>query len=88
MKVMLVIPHVSDGGGEKILSDPSCNLKAEIVLVVFQQKFSYPFTGKLISLDLPIDRKSIWSRLRGFIQRSYRFRRVLRQERVKSSNLA
>ncbi len=81
MKVMLVIPHVSDGGGEKILSDLSCNLKAEIVLVVFQQKFSYPFTGKLISLDLPIDRKSIWSRLRGFIQRSYRFRRVLRQER-------
>lgn len=80
MKLMLVIPHVSGGGGEKVLSDLACNLRAEIVVVVFEEKFSYPIKGKVITLDAPINRASPLSRAYGFVRRMLLFRRVLRKE--------
>jgi glycosyltransferase involved in cell wall biosynthesis len=81
MKLVLLIPHMSDGGAEKILSDLSFNLgMGELVLVVFQQKQGYPFGGRLISLDLPPEKHSIVARMFGFIRRTYRFRRILRRE--------
>jgi glycosyltransferase involved in cell wall biosynthesis len=81
MKVILLIPHGSGGGGERILSDLSSDLGVdEVVLVVFEERFSYPFQGRLISLAMPIDRRSAISRARGFIKRCWRFRRILRQE--------
>jgi glycosyltransferase involved in cell wall biosynthesis len=81
MKVMLVIPHVSGGGGEKVLSELACRLQAEIVVVVFEEKFSYPIHGKLISLNSPINRTSPISRALGFLRRLRLFRRTLRTER-------
>ena len=81
MKVMLVIPHVSGGGGEKVLSELACNLRAEIVVVVFEEKFSYPIKGKLISLEAPINRASLITRACGFIRRALLFRRTLRKEK-------
>jgi len=80
MKVMLVIPHVSGGGGEKVLSELACNLRAETVVVVFEEKFSYPVRGKVISLNAPINRSSAISRAWGFLRRIVLFRRVLRNE--------
>jgi glycosyltransferase involved in cell wall biosynthesis len=80
MKVMLVIPHVSGGGGEKVLSDLACNLRAEIVVVVFEERFTYPIKGKLISLHAPIRRTSLFSRASGFVRRIFLFRRALRAE--------
>jgi len=82
MKVMFLIPHVSDGGAEKILSDLSFNLQAgEMVLVVFERKQGYPFQGRLVSMYLPIEKHSVFARFCGFIRRSYRFWRLLRRER-------
>ena len=82
MKLILLIPHISDGGAEKILSDLSFNLGiGELLLVVFQEKQGYPFQGRLISLNLPVEKHSIFARLFGFIRRTFRFRRILRQER-------
>jgi glycosyltransferase involved in cell wall biosynthesis len=82
MKVMLLIPHVSDGGAEKILSELSLGFRTdELVLVVFQRKIDYPFKGRIISMDMAIQKKSIIGRITGFIRRSYRFRQILRQER-------
>jgi glycosyltransferase involved in cell wall biosynthesis len=81
MKVMFLIPHVSGGGGERVLSELSCSLGDETVVVVFEQKFSYPFHGRLVSLDLPINRQSPLTRLTGFLRRTYRFRRLLARER-------
>src|SRR5262249_47452782 len=69
MKVMLVIPHVSGGGGEKVLSELACNLRAETVVVVFEEKFSYPVRGKVISLNAPINRSSAIARAWGFLRR-------------------
>jgi glycosyltransferase involved in cell wall biosynthesis len=80
MKVMFLIPHVSGGGGERVLSDLSRGLGDDTVLVVFEKKFSYPFNGRLISLDLPIDRTSAVRRFTGFMQRAFRFRRLLAKE--------
>jgi glycosyltransferase involved in cell wall biosynthesis len=81
MKVMLVIPHVAGGGGEKVLSDLACSLRAEIVVVVFEEKFSYPVKGKVISLNSPINRSSAPTRAYGFVRRILRFRRTLREQR-------
>src|SRR5207247_9115455 len=82
MKVIFLIPHVSDGGAEKIASELSFTLGVdEILLVVFQQRQGYAFQGRLISMDLPIERHSVFGRAGGFIRRMYRFRRILRQER-------
>jgi glycosyltransferase involved in cell wall biosynthesis len=81
MKVMFVIPHLSGGGGERVLSELSRSLTDETVLVVFEKKLSYPFNGRLISLDLPIDRTSVFSRLTGFLRRIHRFRRLVANER-------
>jgi glycosyltransferase involved in cell wall biosynthesis len=80
MKVMLVIPHVSGGGGEKVLSDLSCHLRAEIVVVVFEEKFSYPIKGRVITLHAPINRASLFRRAFGFVRRILLFRRTLRKE--------
>src|SRR5262245_2978228 len=80
MKVMFLIPHLSGGGGERVLSDLSQGLEDETVLVVFEKQFSYPFKGRLVSLELPIDRSSIMSRFTGFVRRALRFRRLLAQE--------
>ena len=56
MKVIFLIPHVSDGGAEKIASDLSFTLGVdEILLVVFEQRQGYAFQGRLISMDLPIE---------------------------------
>jgi glycosyltransferase involved in cell wall biosynthesis len=82
MKLILLIPHMADGGAEKTLSDLSFNLGlGEIVLVVFQERQGYPFRGRLISMNLPIERQSIFARVCGFIRRTYRFRRILQKER-------
>lgn len=82
MKVLLLVPHLSDGGGERIVSDLSLSLRsAEIVLAVFEKKSGYPFGGRLVSLELPVDRRSVARRLWGFIRRVLRFRRLLRSER-------
>jgi glycosyltransferase involved in cell wall biosynthesis len=81
MKVMLVIPHVSGGGGEKIFSELSCSLDADLVAVVFEERFTYEFKGRLIALNMPISRGSSLSRAYGFIQRILRFRQVVRREK-------
>jgi glycosyltransferase involved in cell wall biosynthesis len=79
---MFLVPHVSDGGAEKILSDLSFNLGlGEMVLVVFEQRQGYPFQGRLISMDLPIEKHSTAARIRGFLRRANRFRSILRRER-------
>ena len=82
MKVMYLIPHLSDGGAEKILSGLTFNLQlGEPLLVVFERRSGYPFHGRLISMDLPIEKHSIFARVRGFFRRVHRFTRILRQER-------
>jgi glycosyltransferase involved in cell wall biosynthesis len=81
MKLMLLVPHLSGGGGERIVADLSRNLRVgELVIVVFEKKFSYPSGGRLISLDLPIQRDSVFTRAIGLLRRIRKFRGVLKAE--------
>ena len=81
MKVMFVIPHISDGGAERILSELSQNLSySDLVLVVFEEKAGYPFKGRLVSLNLPLQRGSLLRRASGLLQRIRSFKNVLKQE--------
>ncbi|HEX5000626.1 MAG TPA: glycosyltransferase [Terriglobia bacterium] len=80
MKLMLLIPHVADGGAEKLLSQLSCGLRAdELVVTVFERRVDYALGGRVISLDAPIHRGVI-HRLTGLARRFMRFRKVLREE--------
>src|SRR5262245_40325098 len=82
MKVMFLIPHMADGGAERILSELSMHLGVgETILVLFEEKVAYSYQGKLISLNMPIDRQSILRRVVGFVRRIARFRRILQRER-------
>jgi len=81
MKLMMLVPHLSGGGGERIVADLSRNLRAdELVVVVFEKKFSYPYGGRLVSLDLPIQRDSVFTRAIGLLRRIRKFRGVLKAE--------
>lgn len=82
-KIMFLIAHLSDGGAEKVLSEISCNLPGDIeqVIVLFEKKVTFPYRGKLISLDLPVSSLSLPERIYKFIRRVLRFRKIVRMEK-------
>ena len=52
MKIML---HLSGGEAERIVSAGSCSLNPdELVLVVFEKKFTSPYIGRGVSIEMPI----------------------------------
>ena len=55
-KVIFLIPTLSIGGGERVVSELSLNLPKSIdkVIVLFQKEISYPYKGRVISLNVPI----------------------------------
>ena len=81
VKIMLLIPHIAGGGGEKVLSELAHNLGTDVTLVLFEERFSYPFAGRVICLNMPVNRGSLFRRAYGFLRRGLRFMRVLRTER-------
>jgi glycosyltransferase involved in cell wall biosynthesis len=82
MKVLFLIPHLSLGGTEKVLSTVSCHLPNEIeqVIVVFEDRVTYPYSGRLVSLQSPNRTGSIFLRGYLFLQRWLRFRRIIKKE--------
>src|SRR5262249_41883988 len=82
LKIMLVIPHLSGGGGERVLADLAAGLEDEdVIVLVFERKSGYPITSRMISLDIPIRRQSLFSRIAGFLHRASHFRRAIRDEK-------
>jgi len=55
-KVIFLVPTLSIGGGERVVSELSLNLPKSIdkVIVLFQKEISYPYKGRVISLNVPI----------------------------------
>ncbi|HHT9158384.1 MAG TPA: glycosyltransferase [Candidatus Brocadiaceae bacterium] len=82
-KIIFFIAHLSDGGAEKVLSELSCNFPNDIeqVIVLYEKKITYPYKGKLVSLDLPITSLSFPDRIYKFIQRIFRFRKIVKMEK-------
>ena len=59
-KIIFLIPTLSLGGGERVVSELSLNLPESIekVIVLFKKEISYPYKGRIISLDIPLPLKS------------------------------
>jgi glycosyltransferase involved in cell wall biosynthesis len=83
-KILLLIPNFGYGGAQKVFNDHSLLLSEfnDVVEVVFnlENKLSYPSGNKVISLEVPAGRNVIDKAFR-FLQRIYRFRKVLRLEK-------
>lgn len=81
-KVMFLSAHLSYGGAEKVLSELSCNLPDDIeqVIVLYEKEITYPYKGRLISLDSPITSLSFFNRAYKFIQRIFRLKKIIKTE--------
>lgn len=80
-KIIFFIPTLNVGGGERVVSDLSLNLPNYIktTIVLFKNEVSYPYKGKLLSLNLPVSNNLIlkaYSFFSGFFQ----FRKIIRKE--------
>jgi glycosyltransferase involved in cell wall biosynthesis len=83
VKILFLIPHLSDGGTEKVLSTISCHLPTEIeqVIVVFEKKIAYPYVGRLISLDSVNAKANFLVRAVLFFQRLFKYRLIYNREK-------
>lgn len=81
-KVIILIPTLAHGGAERVVSSLSFQAPAhvELVLAVFERNISYPFQGRIESLDVALT-KSLVPRVYRFFLRWWRFRRLLEKER-------
>ncbi|MBI2053762.1 MAG: glycosyltransferase [Candidatus Staskawiczbacteria bacterium] len=61
-KVIFLMPTLGEGGGERVLSELSQNLPdyIERIIVLFKNQVSYPYKGKLVSLDIPLSNNFIF----------------------------
>ena len=81
-KVILLVPSLSGGGAERIVSKLSLNFpkNIEVVIVLFLNKISYFYNGKLISLN-SFPSKNIFVKLYHFFNRVYKFRKIINVEK-------
>jgi glycosyltransferase involved in cell wall biosynthesis len=77
-RIAFFIPTLAQGGGERVVSVLSLHFPERAVcsLVVFEKSISYPFSGDIISLDVPLSRNP-FKRAWGFWVRLFRFRGVI-----------
>ncbi len=82
-KKIIFLTHVFEkGGGERAFSEMSFYLPSDFqrVIVLFENKISYPYKGKLISLDAPLSGKfplKFWYLFLAYL----RFKKVLSREK-------
>lgn len=81
-KVIFLITDLSMGGGQRVVSELSLNFPdcIETTIVLFKNKVSYPYKGKLISLDLPISHNFLL-RIYCFFLGIYRFKKIIKREK-------
>lgn len=80
-KVFFLIPTLSMGGGERVVSELSLNLpdSIETTIVLFKNDVFYPYKGKLISLNMSLSNGflfKIYYFLKGFFQ----FKKIVKKE--------
>ncbi len=80
-KIIFFIPTLSTGGGERVVSDLSLNFpnSIETVIVLFQKQVSYPYKGKIISLNIGLS-NNIFFRIYYFFIAVLRFRKIVKNE--------
>ncbi|MEM4359976.1 MAG: glycosyltransferase [Candidatus Bilamarchaeaceae archaeon] len=83
MKIAFLIPTLHKGGAEKIASELSLWMpkKWEIVFILFEKKINYPYRGKVISLDLPLE-KNFFKDIYNFFLRIFKLRKIIKEENI------
>lgn len=81
VKVFFIIPTLFQGGGERVVSELSLHFpeNIETSIVLFENKISYPFKGKIIDLKTVIS-PIFFLRIYYFFVRLMRFRNIVRKE--------
>jgi len=84
-KVIFLMPTLSTGGGERIVSELSLNLPEDIqrIIVVFtgiRDKTSYNYNGKIVSLNLPIS-SNFAVKIYSFFLGIYKFKKIIKEEK-------
>ena len=81
-KIIFLIPTLSQGGGERVVSELSLNLPDSIerIIVLFDKQISYPYKGKLICLNIPIS-NILPIRILYFFIALFRFKKIIKRER-------
>ena len=81
-KVLFLIPTLSIGGGERVVSELSLNLpeSMERVIVLFKKEVSYPYKGNLISLNIPLPLKNPFSKIFHYLLGLLKFRKIVKTE--------
>lgn len=81
-KIIFLIPTLSMGGGERVVSELSLNMPENIerIIVLFNRQISYPYKGRLICLDIPLSNKLPLKIYYFFVALS-RFRKIVKKEK-------
>ncbi len=79
-RIAFFIPTLAQGGGERVVSVLSSHMPSTVScsLIVFEKKISYPFSGEIISLEVPLSLHPVRRAWRFFV-RMRRFSSVLRE---------
>lgn len=82
-KVFFLIPTLSIGGGERVVSEMSLNLPESIErkIVLFKKEVSYPYRGEVISLNIPLPLKNPLLKIYYYFLGLLRFRKIIKAEK-------
>lgn len=80
-KILFFIATLAQGGAERLISELSFKLEDfEVVIVLSENKVSYPYRGKLVVLGVPFP-KNFFLKIYCYFLRSFRMRKVLQEEK-------
>lgn len=82
-KIIFLIPTLSIGGGERVVSELSLNLPNYIktTFVLFKNEISYPYKGNLICLNLPIS-NNVFLKTYSFFSALFQLKKIIRKEKA------
>lgn len=80
-KIIFLIPTLSIGGGERVVSELSLALPDSIekIIVLFKNEVFYPYKGKLISLNLSLSNGFLF-KIYYFLKGFYQFKKIVKKE--------
>jgi glycosyltransferase involved in cell wall biosynthesis len=82
-KIIFLIPTLSIGGGERVVSELSLNLpeSVERTIILFKNEISYPYKGKIASIDINFSSKNIFVKIYRYFLGLLKFRRIVKKEK-------
>lgn len=81
-KILFLTPTLFHGGAERVISELSLHFpkEAELVLVLFEKRISFPFRGRTISLEIPLS-PLLFLNIAKLPLRVLKFKRIVAQEK-------